>query len=64
MLGWGTLRYRGGMKEGGMGGMGGGRLHVAPAWRRHRSRRSLSYAGAICHPREHLQTQGALVTQC
>lgn len=61
MLGWGTLHYRGGMKE---GGRGRGGLRVAPAWRRHRSRRSLSYAGAICHLREHLQTQGALVTQC
>lgn len=36
----------------------------APAWQRHHSSSSLSYAGAICHPSEHLQTQGALVTQC
>lgn len=41
--------------------MGG---HVAPAWLRHHSRCSLSYAGTICHLHEHLQTQGALVTQC
>lgn len=24
----------------------------------------LATLGAICHPSEHLQTQGALVTQC
>lgn len=45
------------------GGREGGRAW-APAWQRHRSSCSLSYAGAICHPSEHLQTQGALVTQC
>lgn len=36
----------------------------APAWQRHHSSCSLSYGGAICHLSEHLQTQGALVTQC
>lgn len=46
------------------GAVGEAGVHVAPAWRRHRSRCSLSCAGAICHLREHLQTQGALVTQC
>lgn len=46
------------------GNLGGRGMHVAPAWRRHHSRCSLSCAGAICHLREHLQTQGALVTQC
>lgn len=52
------------LQRGNEGGRERGGLRVAPAWRRHRSRRSLSYPGAICHLREHLQTQGALVTQC
>lgn len=38
--------------------------HVVSAWPRRHSLCSLSYAGTICHLHEHLQTQGALVTQC
>lgn len=65
VLVWRTVRHTGEMKLGGVGVGWGWRGCV---WQQPGEdiipRCSLSYAGAICHLCEHLQTQGALVTQC